>query len=271
MNRKANRRFAVLIFTLVALGVIGTTAAVMLTTEANLVQYDIRSPTALPNADALTAWAKRLTQTASSLPTPTLPYEPTLYALRRTEAYHIMASLGPSEWAVFSATETALVATYQGTVLPTPTGSATPIEYMECAWMWARQDLPVVAALAQAALQAGGIADVRVRAEAFGENCLDGQTMQINNFAAMTTDFYLTIPAENLDDADDLSETLIRAFTVINTLPQETWPAQPGYFDVTFTWQNESRRVRAMFAEVKRALKQNLKGAALLQALGTDE
>ncbi len=58
--------------------------------------------------------------------TPSLyPYDATLYAQRRHEEQVLQTGAGPTQYAIFYATETGLAATYQGTVLPT----STPIPY----------------------------------------------------------------------------------------------------------------------------------------------
>lgn len=73
-----------------------------------------------------------LTQTTAFIPTMTpsptrtpLPYDPTLYAQRRQEEQILQTAAGPTQYAIFFATETALVAAYQTTALPT----FTPIPY----------------------------------------------------------------------------------------------------------------------------------------------
>ncbi len=67
-----------------------------------------------------TAIAKVITATPSLY-----PYDATLYAQRRHEEQVLQTGAGPTQYAIFFATETGIVATYQGTVLPT----ATPIPY----------------------------------------------------------------------------------------------------------------------------------------------
>lgn len=72
--------------------------------------------------------AAQLTETyvVTALPaTVTYPYDPTLYAQRQLEELSLRTGAGPTEYARFFATETALVATYQGTIPPT----FTPIPY----------------------------------------------------------------------------------------------------------------------------------------------
>ena len=71
------------------------------------------------------------TQTAAFIPSLTpsrtpLPYEPTLYEQRRQEELMLRTGAEPTQYAIFYATEEALIATYQGTVLPTVTPVISP-------------------------------------------------------------------------------------------------------------------------------------------------
>jgi hypothetical protein len=79
-----------------------------------------RASTAL--ARTQTAIDRLLTATQRAVETRTsvtvYPYDPTLYAQRQHETFLLLTVGGPTEYAIFYATETALVATYQGT--PTP-------------------------------------------------------------------------------------------------------------------------------------------------------
>ncbi|MBI1282194.1 MAG: hypothetical protein GC179_28970 [Anaerolineaceae bacterium] len=70
------------------------------------------------------AWIGGFQGTITPTPNP-FPYDPTLYAQRQIEELRMRTGAGPTEYAIFYATEAALIATYQGTVLPTP----TPIPY----------------------------------------------------------------------------------------------------------------------------------------------
>lgn len=67
-----------------------------------------------------TAIADVITATPTSY-----PYDPTLYAQRLHEEQILQTAAGPDDYATFYAEETAIVATYKGTVLPT----STPIPY----------------------------------------------------------------------------------------------------------------------------------------------
>ncbi len=70
------------------------------------------------------AFAGGFVLTVTPTPNP-FPYDPTLYAQRRHQDDLLKTGAGPTQYAIFFATETALVATFQGTVLPT----FTPIPY----------------------------------------------------------------------------------------------------------------------------------------------
>ncbi|MCA0457414.1 MAG: hypothetical protein LCI00_25830 [Chloroflexi bacterium] len=66
------------------------------------------------------------TFTHTPSPTNSFPYDATLYAQRRQEEMMLRTGAGPTQYAIFYATEAALIATYQGTVLPTVTPVTSP-------------------------------------------------------------------------------------------------------------------------------------------------
>lgn len=251
------------------------------------------SPTALPRIEESTAYLQ--TQAAydatatwfalSITPylTPTPPYDPELYQQRRVEAMGLITGGGPTEYARFYATETALVAAHQTaqylTATLTPTVSLTPSPtalptltadegvFIQCAYAWARRDLPDVTTLAAAALAEAGIADTSVRVEAYGEECIDFNTNTVKGFGAMTTDFYLTAQVNRLTN-QLLADYVVSAYTALTTIPQDSLPARFGYLDIRFTSGDQIKRLRTMFDTVKRVLDEGLSGAALLAGLG---
>ncbi|MBL8153358.1 MAG: hypothetical protein JNM70_04170 [Anaerolineae bacterium] len=169
--------------------------------------------------------------------------------------------------------------------LPTPsltpsvtfTPSPTPLPYsadmsptapMPCAWQWARQDLPDVTSRAVTALTAASVRFTEVRAEAYGENCvyMNANQAQTGYFAAMTTDFYLTVPVESIQATDALAEVVLRSYYALVNLTD--LPAKVGYLDITFTGQDGTAVVRTMFDRIVRALQNGLSGAALLEGIG---
>lgn len=202
-------------------------------------------------------------------PTATPPYDPTLYAQRQHEYQLLSTAGGPTEYARFDQTEQALIATYQGTVPPTSSPTPTGIP-LTCAWQWARQDLPDITQQAQTAFLASAdpqIAVIQVRAEAYGENCLN-TAGDIAYFAAMTTDFYLTVPVPSFTDVDQLAHILTTAYHTLLALPDDDLPPNPGYLDITFTSADESRRLRVMFSQLRPAITDGLTGLPLLEAAG---
>lgn len=280
------------------------------------------------------------TMTPSS--TASYPYDPTLYAQRRHEEQLLQTAAGPDDYATFYAEETALVATYQGTISPpftpipydagmsptapllpsrtptlcppsdvicpggnatmspadqvmalmasagapefgqlaqtatalyvtlTPSPSPSPASSAHdstCVFNWARQELPEIAQAAHEALSVISIARFQVlRVEAYGENCYktDGS---VSYFAAMTTDFYLSVEVADLNDAHQLAQIAKVAYTFLTELKVEL-PAPAGYLDIVLTAGEQQKRFRAMFSAIKAALEAGKTGAALLDATG---
>lgn len=149
-------------------------------------------------------------------------------------------------------------ATNTPTITPSPQITAAP-----CAWSWAREDLPEVTEATQAAIDAAGIMHTTVRTEAYGESCGAG-------FSAMTTDFYFTseVEAANLDNGAALAAFVKPLYNIAAALPRDAIPAPPGYLDLTFTSSEGAVRLRTRFDDVQNAIERNLKGVALLDALG---
>jgi len=57
-------------------------------------------------------------------------------------------------------------------------------------------------------MEAAGLKDVTVRAEAYGENCYDSQTNEPVSFGAMETNFHITVKVADLAAKDDLGNLL---------------------------------------------------------------
>jgi len=212
-----------------------------------------------------------LAQTATAIAgaTTPLPYDPTLYAGRQGTLMYFTTAAGFPTYVQFYATETAIVSAYQGTPHPTPTIAPTRgVSYAACAFSWARRDLPEITVLAQIAIHMYWIDldEATVRVEAYGEEC--GNSDGVQSFGAMTTDFYVTIPADDLDDDEALVEQIQAIYWALKTGLEIWWlPAPFGYLDITFTHSDETRILRAMFPEIERAVEQNLEGAAFIEAV----
>jgi hypothetical protein len=156
------------------------------------------------------------------------------------------------------------------TLAPVPASTSAPAYPPDCGFAWAHEDLPDITRTTQSALDAAGMMQTRARIEAFGENCIDGQTGAVRYFSAMTTDFYFIaeVEAAELKDRAMLAAFIKPLYNIAAATPRDELPAPPGYLDVVFTSTSGALHLRTRFAEAQVAIRQNLKGAALLDALG---
>lgn len=241
-------------------------------------------------------FASTTSPTVTGTASPTPPYDPTVYALRRYQFLYIAASYGPTEGAVFQATEAAVIATWQGTTtpLPTPTwGNSTaglsgvnaagtlaalmfptpapPLptaQYTECGWQWATQPLPDLTEQIRAMFIEAGIADVEIRATAFSENCVPGREGVAGYFAAMETDFDLTLIMDAGLDDEAVGRRVANALDVLALFPPDITPGPMSGYLMLIVLQGDARRIWRMdVADALAAREQGLTGAALLVAL----
>lgn len=223
------------------------------------------SPTALPRF------------TGTPTPAPNIyGYHEGLSESGQTAVWLLMTSGGPDDYATFFAEETAFASASQtaqaltATLTPSPTAfpTNTVSGSVQCAYSWAHRDLPDVATLAQNALAKANITDTTIRADAYGEDCIDFNTNTIVSFGAMTTDFYLTVEVSNLNGPNTLADYVVDVYTVLSDLNQDSLPARLGYLGFTFTAGTTTKYLRTTFDDIKAALDKNLSGSKLLDALG---
>lgn len=168
----------------------------------------------------------------------------------------LMASASAPEFGQLAQTATALAIT------PTPSPTSS-VHDSNCAFSWAHQDLPEIATAAREALSTISIAKIQVlRADAYGENCnrADGS---LSYFAAMTTDFYLSVEVSDLSDANQLAQIVRTAYTVLTELKVKL-PAQAGYLDIEFNAGEQQTHFRAMFGQIKASIEAGSSAPALL-------
>jgi hypothetical protein len=218
--------------------------------------------------DTLTSVPFNATETAivaTYQGTPAAPYDPVVYATRQAELRNLATAAGPATYVLFYAQETVLASAYQGTPAPSPAPTSMRGMPAQCAYMWARRPLPAITQYAQIALNLAGVAYTNAYAEAYGEDCIDSQTNQVVGFGAMSTDFYLTIPVDNLADASSLGKLALRAYAALTDGIYLNWlPAPFGYLDITFTLGGEQKILRGMFSQYRGPRD----AAALVEALG---
>ncbi len=153
------------------------------------------------------------------------------------------------------------------TVPPTGTPTATP-ESRPCGFQWASQSLPDLSGQLAEAFRDAGLDVTSARAEAYGENCVD-ENGQVVYFAAMETDFRITIEVASLDDEAELARLLESTLAVLDGFPPDEIPGpQPGYIGITF--EEASGGVLNLWFQTSRAdalRQQGLSGVELLHAL----
>ena len=154
--------------------------------------------------------------------------------------------------------------------LPGPTAPVTETPgagYTQCAWNWATQPLPELSAQVQSALEAAGLTGITASAEAYGENCITA-TGVVDHFAAMETDFRITVQVASLSDLEALGALLEQILVVLDTFPPGATPGpNAGYVGVAFQTGNEDLNLwfTAYDGESARAL--GLHGSALLEKI----
>jgi heat shock protein HslJ len=139
---------------------------------------------------------------------------------------------------------------------------------------WASHRLEGLTEQLQGALDAAGLVGVEGYAEAFGENWYEydqetGQAPTVCNFSIMETDFYVTLPVENLADTEALGAQVGTVLGVLDTFPPEETPgSQAGIVDIVLASGGEERHLHFSIAEAAEARAAGLEGDAMMQALG---
>jgi hypothetical protein len=150
---------------------------------------------------------------------------------------------------------------------PNPTSTATEYPSEQCGWNWATQSLPELSTQVQAAMESTGLMDIRVNAEAYGENCFT-PAGDIVRFAAMETDYRITFQVVSLEDRETLGTLLEQILLVLDGFPTGTTPGpNPGYVGVTFQSGDDSLRLWFTNVDGESARALDLHGAALLDKL----
>ena len=139
--------------------------------------------------------------------------------------------------------------------------------YTECAWNWATQSLPDLSVEVQSALEAAGLEGGTASAEAYGENCITG-TGEVDHFAAMETDFRVSLEVQDLADSAALGDLLERILVVLDGFPPDATPGpQPGYIGVRFIHGTEDINLWFNLTASKSARELGLHGADLYSEL----
>jgi hypothetical protein len=145
--------------------------------------------------------------------------------------------------------------------------ATTALPYTQCAWTWASQALPELSNTLNVSMRSAGLSDVSVRAEAYGENCINAAG-EVDHFATMETDFHITVKVANLGDKKGLGDFLERILRVLDGFPTGKIPGpQPGKISISFQTTSNELNITFTVAEAKSARERGHHGAALLEEL----
>ena len=151
---------------------------------------------------------------------------------------------------------------------PTDYGCKEPVSMA-----WNSHRLEQLSQRVQRALAEAGFEAAQGHAEAFGEDWYEqageaSDSPTVCNFSIMETDFYVTLPVDDLSDLDGLGVQAARVLAVLDRFPTEETPgSQPGYVEIAFVSGGEGDRLRVPVTEAAQARQRGLVGAELLGAL----
>jgi hypothetical protein len=145
--------------------------------------------------------------------------------------------------------------------------SPSVVPYTQCAWSWATQSLPELSAKVETELDSAGLKDVTARAEAYGENCLTAEG-KVDHFAAMQTDFHITLQVADLTDKQELGSLVETILVVLDKFPAATTPGpNPGYVGISFQKRSEQLNLWFPITQGETARSSGYTGVRLFEAL----
>lgn len=164
---------------------------------------------------------------------------------------------------------------------PTPTNTQPPATILlttnpgtvetptlgPCGFIWARKSLPELSGQLRVKLDEAGLTVIAASAEAYGEDCLysDGT---LAYFAAMETDYRVTLSVNDLIDTGALGSLLERTLVVIDGFPvTETPGPNPGYIGISFQAGEQIENLWFQRAKSDQLRAQGLSGVELYEAL----
>ena len=260
------------IFSLLTLGLIGFVVLAIFTRTEPELDADWLSPTApvFLSDEQLTARSLTRTQIAT--------YDPagTRFWQRQTQMATRIATLQALEQTQMAETRQSLAASTNLGLQTVSTLTPTPANDAACGWMWATQPNPALSAEIRNQLAAHSEIS-EVRAESYGENCLNADG-SIRYFAAMQTDFRIfariTVQSQNQATVQQhLSPLVIEILKILAQYPPESTPGPtPGMIMMQFTPYVQPAQVEywlhVEYGQAMAALEQGLTGPALFDALG---
>ncbi len=160
-------------------------------------------------------------------------------------------------------TESSLVTITVGTVNDQTQGPTQP-----CGYQWARQPLPEVSQQIQKYLVEAGLSEVNIRAEAFGENCLNSD-QSVQRFLPMQTDLFLMIPVSDLQP-ETIGNWLEKTLAILEKVSVDSLPgpmSASAYITFEFSANGEKFSLRLQRPHAFQPLDEGRRGLELYQAL----
>lgn len=138
----------------------------------------------------------------------------------------------------------------------------------QCAYTWTTRSLPEVTDEVSGAFKRAGLYQVEVKAEAYGENCINTVTKSATSFTVVETDFRMVVKVEDIQNQEAAGELLQHIIEILISLPLDTYPGtRMGYAGVRFTDGVDEINHWFELQAGKEAVEQGLRGAALVEAL----
>jgi len=153
-------------------------------------------------------------------------------------------------------------------VQPSPSPSIEPDAPHGCGWQWNEQSQPELSTQFLEDLEQRGLQPQSAQVYAYGEDCLDPLTLEVLYFAAMETDFRISLRVSSVEDRDELGRQLHILLQILQAYPPESTPGpQPGRVDVTFLDGSAQTSLHFKLLESLEAAKPDLTNTALFERL----
>jgi hypothetical protein len=115
------------------------------------------------------------------------------------------------------------------------------------------------------------LGEVEAAISAYGENCLDTATATIVSFTAKQTDFFFSIPTNDLDNRTELGNRAAKILRVVALFPPGKVPGtNTGYVALVYNNGREEKRLWFPISQGARALENGLDGESLFDWLSTN-
>lgn len=137
-----------------------------------------------------------------------------------------------------------------------------------CGFQWAYQTLPEVSRQIQQLFDKAGLSGVILRAEAFGENCLNTD-QSVQRFLPMQTDLYLKILVSDLTP-ETLGAWFEKTLPILEQVSPDSLPgpmSASAYITFEFSANGENLTLRLQRPQVFQPLEEGKQGLELYKAL----